>query len=192
LQRTEFVEACPRAAAVSTCGLLQRYGAKALESRSRVGGGQGGREPYTRAIGCWKRLPNRWPVVALEQPGEEPRRRRRLGDAYGITGAENRSYQDIETLRNIGQSRERTCMRRRRMAAPQLTHEHSGVTRRIGDQVFGFSHFAMGIPDSDEGRIDQVAHRADERCIVRQRRHHCDITGLADGNAAGDEPSCGN
>ena len=104
-----------------------------------------------------------------------------MRDAQGIAGIERSRQKKIQSLQQRRHIERLRCSIGS-MSPPKVLYEHRRVARDIGDYVFGFGHECdkqfvgrvstrhsrVGInSDLWKREIDEIAHRADERCFVR-------------------------
>ena len=76
----------------------------------------------------------------------------------------------------IGQLKRQGSGRRRAMAPPQRAQKNRRVARHVGDDVFCLGHVGLAL-GLDERGVHQIAHGADQRRLVRQRRHDGGVAG---------------
>ena len=76
---------------------------------------------------------------------------------------------------------------RRAMSTPEVLDEDGGVSRCIDDDVLSLCHVckltSVGRIELYERRVDEVAHCAQKRCIVGQRRNEARIARITNGDA---------
>ncbi|MNY05973.1 hypothetical protein D3C86_1387120 [compost metagenome] len=150
-------------AALGAHCLLQSEGSVARQGERGILAVQLPRQPYMHAIGSGNGGLLAGFFVTLKQLYQQRGQQGRLRDTQRIAGAEQGPDQQIEALRDICQGDDFRCVRGTVVAPPQRLGIDRGMPCDIGDDIFGFGH-------SDERQVDQVAHGADQRGIIGQRR----------------------
>ena len=143
-------------------------------------------QPDARAIGGRYRALDARPLAALERLRQEGRRApapvrsagdRRVPNTAAISKSRRCATSASASVGAAGASRgagARVPARRPSHAAPTSVMTSSASAMRA-------------LLALDEGGVDQVAHRADQRLVVRQRRNDGAVAGLPHGDAAGNQ-----